>query len=189
MFTFNSDKDQGKQFAFVCVFAQCKGTLKVYSFAIAITETDGFNTFLRCNLHKNTRNIKVSRCNINRRRPVWIRPYFGIWCAYLRENLPQFIFVACTLLLIQKRYCSIYVVTGLVALKACSHGAIATAIYLLQLMGCVGVVDVATIAPCEHLHWILYNSLVAIRKMAVAIVPCGGALLALWFYLHPVRML
>ena len=36
----------------------------------------------------------------------------------------------------------------------CSHGttAIATAIYLSQLMGCVGFGVIVAIAPCGHLH-------------------------------------
>ena len=43
------------------------------------------------------------------------------------------------------------------SLKTCSHGAIVTAIYLLQLMGGVRLSVIVQIAPCVHLHWIAYN--------------------------------
>ena len=41
---------------------------------------------------------------------------------------------------------------NMAAIKACSHGEIATAIYLLQLMSHVRVGDVVTIASCEPLY-------------------------------------
>ena len=34
--------------------------------------------------------------------------------------------------------------------KGCSHGAIETAIYFSQLIGCMGFSVVVIIAPCEH---------------------------------------
>ena len=37
-------------------------------------------------------------------------------------------------------------------LKACLHGAIATAIYSSQLIGFLGFSVIATIVPCEYLH-------------------------------------
>ena len=49
--------------------------------------------------------------------------------------------------------------------KTCSHGVIVTVIYLSELMGCVGLSFIATIAPCEHLHLIPYNPLVEIKKL------------------------
>ena len=38
------------------------------------------------------------------------------------------------------------------AFKDCSHGEIATTIYLLQLMGCMGFSVAVAIEPCEDLH-------------------------------------
>ena len=57
------------------------------------------------------------------------------------------------------------------SLKGFSYGTIATAIYFLQLMDCLGYSFIVTIAQCEHLHQISRNSLVAI-KIAVAIALC-----------------
>ena len=69
--------------------------------------------------------------------------------------------------------------------KTCSHiqkeshhvnepsGLLAIALWLLlQLMDCVGIVDVVAITPYEHLYWTLYNLLDARRIIRVAIVPC-----------------
>ena len=36
--------------------------------------------------------------------------------------------------------------------EGCSNGAIATVIYFLQLIGCMGFSVDFAIAPCEHLH-------------------------------------
>ena len=49
-------------------------------------------------------------------------------------------------------------------LKNCSHQAIATAIYFLQLMGCMGYRFVVTVASYEHLIWIPHNPLVTIKN-------------------------
>ena len=37
-------------------------------------------------------------------------------------------------------------------IKSCSHGAIVTVIYLLQLMGCMGFSVILGITPCGYLH-------------------------------------
>ena len=50
------------------------------------------------------------------------------------------------------------------SVKGCSHGLIASAIHFSQLMGCMGFSVVVAITPCEHLHWILHNLFVAIKK-------------------------
>ena len=41
--------------------------------------------------------------------------------------------------------------------RYCSYDAIATTIYFLQLIGCMGFSIVVTIAPYEQLHWISCN--------------------------------
>ena len=59
-------------------------------------------------------------------------------------------------------------------LKACSHGATATAIYLSQLIGCMGHSVIVVIGPYEHLHSIPYHPLV--KEIAVITSPCEQAL-------------
>ena len=49
-------------------------------------------------------------------------------------------------------------------LKGCSYCTIALAIWLSQLMRCMGFSVIVTIARCEHLHWIPYKPFVVIRK-------------------------
>ena len=48
--------------------------------------------------------------------------------------------------------------------KGCSHGAIATAIYLSKLMGYMEFNVVVTITPCEPLHWVPYSPFIAIER-------------------------
>ena len=43
-------------------------------------------------------------------------------------------------------------------------------------MDCIGAGDLGVIKQIEQLHWILYNSFLAIRKIAVAITQCERAL-------------
>ena len=43
------------------------------------------------------------------------------------------------------------------------------AIYLSQLMDCEGFSVIVTIAPCEHLHWILHNPVGFIYTKAEAV--------------------
>ena len=49
------------------------------------------------------------------------------------------------------------------------HYAIFNCDLFLLSMGWIGVGDVVVIVQCEHLYWILYNPLLVIRNIAVAI--------------------
>ena len=49
-------------------------------------------------------------------------------------------------------------------LKGCSHGAIATLIYLEQLMDCMEFSVIVTTTPPEYLHWIPCNPFAMIKN-------------------------
>ena len=43
--------------------------------------------------------------------------------------------------------------------------------FFLLLVVCMGARNAVAIEQCGHMHWIVYNGLVAIRKIAIAIAP------------------
>ena len=55
-----------------------------------------------------------------------------------------------------------------VGIKVRSHCTICDFNLFLIIIGCIGAGDDVAVAQCEHFHWVLYNSFVAIRGIVVA---------------------